>query len=69
MFPGSSVTYGAACEGQSFVELFPVLDGIQVTKEAISGTTLVDRVSTWAEQTYGNEDKEIRHSERNCFQQ
>ena len=69
LFPGSSVTYGAACEGQSFVEFFHELDGVQVTKEAISGMTLVDCVSTWAEHTYGNGDKEIRNGKRNCFQQ
>ncbi len=28
VFLGSSVTYGAAAEGQSFVELFEALDGV-----------------------------------------
>ena len=45
LFLGSSVTYGAASGGQSFVELFEKLDGVQAVKEARSGTTLVDRIS------------------------
>ena len=43
IFLGSSVTYGAAAEGQSFVELFEAVDGVNAIKEAVSGTTLVDR--------------------------
>lgn len=39
LFLGSSVTHGAASQGQSFVDLFTALDGVQATKEAISGTT------------------------------
>ena len=42
LFLGSSVTYGAASEGQSFVELFEALDGVEAIKEARSGTTLAD---------------------------
>ena len=42
IFLGSSVTYGAAAEGQSFVELFEAEDGVDAIKEAKSGTTLVD---------------------------
>ena len=45
IFLGSSVTYGAAAEGQSFVELFEQLDGVNAIKEAKSGTTLVDKTS------------------------
>lgn len=39
-FLGSSVTYGAAAGGNSFVEYLQVKDGIIPTKSAISGTTL-----------------------------
>lgn len=59
LFLGSSVTYGAASQGQSFVDLFAALDSVQATKEAISGTTLVDRPSTWAEQMFGNGDSYV----------
>ncbi len=54
LFLGSSVTEGAAAEGQSFVELFEVLDGVQAVKEAASGTTLADRVSLPALAAFGN---------------
>lgn len=39
-FLGSSVTYGAASNGKSFVDFLQARDGVQVTKSAISGTTL-----------------------------
>ena len=42
IFLGSSVTYGSAAGGQSFVELFETLDGVKAVKEAVSGTTLAD---------------------------
>ena len=42
IFLGSSVTYGAASEGDSFVEFMQKKDGIIPLKEAVSGTTLVD---------------------------
>lgn len=45
LFLGSSVTFGAASEGQSFVELFEQLDGVNAVKEAVSGTTLADQFS------------------------
>ena len=32
LFLGSSVTYGSAAEGQSFVELFETLDGVNAVK-------------------------------------
>lgn len=39
-FLGSSVTYGAAAGGNSFVEYLQAKDGVIPTKSAISGTTL-----------------------------
>ncbi|MDY6324996.1 MAG: SGNH/GDSL hydrolase family protein [Catonella sp.] len=40
IFLGSSVTYGAAAGGTSFVEYLEAIDGIIAVKEAVSGTTL-----------------------------
>lgn len=60
IFLGSSVTYGAAAEGQSFVELFGTLDGARTVKEAKSGTTLVDRNSIFALLAFGNGDSYVR---------
>lgn len=54
LFLGSSVTFGAASEGQSFVELFEQLDGVNAIKEAKSGTTLVDQISWSALLFFGN---------------
>ncbi len=54
LFLGSSVTYGAAAQGQSFVELFETLDGVKAIKEAKSGTTLVDKNSILALIAFGN---------------
>lgn len=42
IFLGSSVTYGSAAGGKSFVEFLEKCDGIIPYKEAVSGTTLVD---------------------------
>lgn len=42
IFLGSSVTYGSASKGESFVEFLEKRDGIVPVKEALSGTTLVD---------------------------
>jgi hypothetical protein len=39
-FLGSSITYGAAARGVSFVEYLQAGDGVLATKSAISGTTL-----------------------------
>lgn len=39
---GSSVTYGYASMGVSFVDYLEKTDGIHAVKEAVSGTTLVD---------------------------
>ena len=59
IFLGSSVTYGAAAEGQSFVELFEAVDGVNAIKEAVSGTTLVDRNSEPAPAAPGAGDSYI----------
>ena len=45
LFLGSSVTYGAASQGVSFVDYIEKMDHVQATKEAASGTTLVDSFS------------------------
>lgn len=42
LFLGSSVTYGAASQGVSFADYIAVRNGCAITKEAVSGTTLVD---------------------------
>lgn len=47
LFLGSSVTYGDASQGTSFVDYLNVLDGIKATKNAVSGTTLVDEFSVF----------------------
>lgn len=41
-FLGSSVTYGSASGGKSFVEFLSENTGCEYIKEAVSGTTLVD---------------------------
>ena len=42
LFLGSSVTYGSAADGVSFVDFIAARNGCHVIKEAVSGTTLVD---------------------------
>ncbi|MBR2806962.1 MAG: SGNH/GDSL hydrolase family protein [Oscillospiraceae bacterium] len=42
LFLGSSVTYGAASKGVSFADYIALRDRCRITKEAVSGTTLVD---------------------------
>ena len=42
LFLGSSVTYGSASGGISVVDLLAERNGFSFTKEAVSGTTLVD---------------------------
>lgn len=42
LFLGSSVTYGSASGGVSFVDILRERCGINCIKEAVSGTTLVD---------------------------
>ena len=60
LFLGSSVTEGAAAEGQSLVELFETLDGVNAIKEAKSGTTLVDKNSILAAIAFGNGDSYVK---------
>lgn len=60
LFLGSSVTFGAAAEGQSFVELFEALDGVDAIKEAKSGTTLADKTSALALIAFGNGDSYVK---------
>ena len=60
LFLGSSVTDGAAAEGQSLVELFETLDGVNAIKEAKSGTTLVDKNSVLAAIAFGNGDSYVK---------
>ena len=42
LFLGSSVTYGAASQGVSFADYIAARNGCTITKEAVSGTTLVN---------------------------
>ncbi|MBQ7379372.1 MAG: SGNH/GDSL hydrolase family protein [Clostridia bacterium] len=42
LFLGSSVTYGSAAQGRSFVDIMKDAYGATCIKEAVSGTTLVD---------------------------
>ncbi len=64
IFLGSSVTFGAAAEGQSFVELFETLDGVNAVKEAKSGTTLVDKTSVLALAAFGDGDSYIKRMKK-----
>lgn len=41
-FLGSSLTYGFAARGESFVDYLQAQDGIVAVKEAVSGTTMAD---------------------------
>ena len=60
LFLGSSVTYGSAAEGQSFVELFETLDGVNAIKEAKSGTTLVDKTFPLAPAIFEEGDSYVK---------
>ena len=64
LFLGSSVTYGSAAEGQSFVELFETLYGVNAVKEAKSGTTLVDKSSPLAPAFFDDGDSYIKRLKR-----
>ncbi len=54
LFLGSSVTYGDASQGESFVEYLEKLDGINATKNAVSATTLIDEFSFFAKLGHGD---------------
>ncbi len=64
LFLGSSVTYGAASQAQSFVELFRDLDGVNAVKEAVSATTLTDKTSPFALLITGNGGSYISRMKR-----
>ncbi len=48
LFLGSSVTEGDASQGTSFVDYMVKLDGLNATKNAVSGTTLVNQFSIFS---------------------
>lgn len=54
LFLGSSVTVGASSFGISFADYIGKIDGVNVTKEAVSSTTLVDEWSMMAFLSTGN---------------
>lgn len=60
LFLGSSVTYGEASQGISFADYIGKLDGVHVTKEAVSATTLVDENSILAKLGYGDGRSYVR---------
>lgn len=51
IFLGSSVTYGSAANGESFVDYLVKEDGINAIKEAVGGTVLVDE-TVWGKKSY-----------------
>lgn len=59
LFLGSSVTKGEAAQGTSFADYLGKVDGVNVTKEAVSATTLVDEFSIFAFIGYGNGDSYV----------
>ena len=60
VFLGSSVTYGTAADGESFVDFLEKKDGVIPVKEAVSGTTLVDNGKTSYISRMKNIDKSIK---------
>lgn len=60
LFLGSSVTYGHASQGVSFVDFIAERNGCTVIKEAVSGTTLVDDSSDSYLARLRNIDKNIK---------
>lgn len=60
IFLGSSVTYGSAAGGKSFVEYLAEKNNIDCIKEAVSGTTLVDNgKDSYIQRMVNNIDKNI----------
>ena len=59
LFLGSSVTYGSAAQGNSFADYLGKTDGVIVTKEAVSATTLVDEFSILPFLMTGNGDSYV----------
>lgn len=58
IFLGSSVTYGSDALGESFVDFMEKMDGITAVKEAVSGTTLVDK-KAYGRESYITRMKQI----------
>ena len=62
IFLGSSVTYGSASMQQGIPEYFASRFGCKYTKEAVSGTTLVDNGSdSYVQRLIHNVDPHVRH--------
>lgn len=60
IFLGSSVTYGSAAGGYSFVDMLAEKNQIDCIKEAVSGTTLVDNgPDSYVQRMIHNLDKEM----------
>ncbi len=60
IFLGSSVTYGSAAGGYSFVDMLAEKNQIDCIKEAVSGTTLVDNgPDSYVQRMIHNLDKEL----------
>ncbi len=60
LFLGSSVTYGAASLQEGIPEYFGARFGCRVTKEAVSGTTLVDNgKSSYVQRLVNNTDASV----------
>jgi lysophospholipase L1-like esterase len=63
LFLGSSVTYGAASLQEGIPEYFAARLGCEVTKEAVSGTTLVDNGSgSYVQRLLKNVDPAVPYS-------
>ncbi len=52
LFLGSSVTYGTAAQGNSFVEYLQAWDGVIPVKEAVGGTLLVEQKNGKHKESY-----------------
>lgn len=63
IFLGSSVTYGFASEGVSFADFICEKNGLEMVKEAVSGTTLVDKDNL----SYVSRLKALEESECDLF--
>lgn len=63
IFLGSSVTYGAASKGVSFADYIGKRNQLDVVKEAVSGTTLVDT----SEDSYISRLKQIQEENADLF--
>ena len=67
IFLGSSVTYGSAAGGYSFVDMLAEKNQIDCIKEAVSGTTLVDNgPDSYVQRMIHNLDKEMECEQFVC---